>query len=120
MDTPMPLRKAIIYKDLKNVLQVVISRELDVPAATVNRIVSRFKCTGHTLAFRQGKCGRRRVLSLCDERLLSRASSKHPQAYARQLQDQVGGSVAKVSKRTVNRTLAHISRMALVESSHSV
>ena len=73
----MPLRKAIIYKYLKNVLQVVISRELDVPAATVNRIVSRFKCTGHTLAFWQGKCGRRRVLSLRDERLLSRASSKH-------------------------------------------
>jgi transposase len=108
MDTPNELRALIIKKYLDNESQKVISNQLKVSRSTVCDIIKKFRHTGEMKPNRQGKCGRHRILTIRDDRLLARASSEHPQATPRQLQQQVGGSIARVCSRTVRRSL-HLS-----------
>lgn len=111
MDTPTLIRERIIAKYTENVPQTVISRELSVPKATVCNIIKKFRETASIEPSRRGRCGRRRLLTTRDVRMLSRASIQRPQATSRQLQQQVGGSLAQVSLRTVRRELVRCGRI---------
>ena len=93
MDTPFAVRKLIIEKYQQNVSQVTISSQLNVSTSSVNNIICHFRRTGKIEVSHSGKCGRRRILSTRDERKIARASTSHPEATARQLQQMVGGSV---------------------------
>ena len=89
----------------------MISDELKIPRSTLCDIIKKFLQTGEVKTNRQRKCGCKRILTTRDDRLLARAGSKQPQATPRQLQQQVGGSVAQVCSRTVRRSL-HLSGMS--------
>lgn len=112
MDAPLAIRKLIIEKFHQNTSQVTISRQLNISTSSVNNIITHYRRTGQIEATRAGRCGRKRIFTTRDERMLARASTKHPQTTARQLQQMVGGSVATASKSTVCRSLNRSGKMA--------
>jgi hypothetical protein len=61
---------------------------------------------------RTGRCGRKRSLSLRDERNLARRSTANPQATARQLRAVIGDPITGVSISTIKRSLQRSGRAA--------
>lgn len=112
MDTPLSIRQLIIAKYQENIPQIIISQQLNVPKSTVNDILKKFRQGGAEGPSRRGKCGRTRVFTVKDDRRLALASSKHPQATARQLQHAVGGVASEVSLPTIRRSLVRSGKLA--------
>jgi transposase len=83
MDTPTATRKLVISNYLAGLTQLNISEHLKVPKSTVCDIIDKFRRSGDVSCSRRGKCGRRRNLTVRDDRLLTRASSANPHATAR-------------------------------------
>lgn len=112
MDIPLSVRKLVIDKFHQNIPQVTISNQLSISTSSVNNIISHYRRTGRIESTRAGRCGRKRFFTTRDDRMLARASTSHPQATARQLQQMVGGSVAAASKETICRSLNRSGRIA--------
>lgn len=105
MDIPANLCDLVISKMEVGLSQRRIAQDLEMPQSTVSSIIQRFRRTGKAIQDRHGKCGRKKVLTVRDERLISRASQQNPRATAKEIQRSVGGRVATVSVDTVKRAL---------------
>jgi transposase len=112
MDVPVNIRHLIVRHCLLGKSSREIAEILNICKSTVNNVLKRFKKTGNVMPTRAGKCGRHRLLSEGDERLLRRASVVDPTLTANELRTCVGGSVSRVSISTVRRTLVRRGRFS--------
>lgn len=106
MDTTEEKRQAII-----NMYQTGqfsnrrIATMLQIPRATVNRIITLWRERGSTRSRRFDRPPTNRQLSARTERYLVRESRANPQLTARQVQQQHGGEALNVTVRHVRRVL---------------
>lgn len=105
MDLPQAIRQLIIDYHCDGVSCRRISEILKRPKSTVIDIVRKFKDTGSVEPMRVGRCGRLRMLSVRDDRAISRASVADPHLTAREIRTRVGGNAAVASLSTVKRSL---------------
>jgi len=95
MDLPSNIRELIVAHHQVGKRSREIGQMLSVSKSVVNNILKRYRNTGSVDPTRVGKCGRPRLLSDSDERMLARASVANPTFNARDLRACVGGSVAR-------------------------
>lgn len=104
MDTPQAMRDLIVaYHKNKELSWRQIAVRVKRPKSTVSNILRKYCQTGSSQATRKGKCGRRPLLTIQDERALTRASKANPNATARQLREKVGGRLLSVGMTTVKK-----------------
>ena len=119
MDLPSNIRELIVAHHQAGKRSREIGQMLSVSKSVVNNILKRYRNTGSVDPTRVGKCGRPRLLSDRDERMLARASVANPTFNARDLRACVGGSVAQVSVNTIKRALRRKGRFAYRPSKSS-
>jgi transposase len=113
MDISQPVRNLIIERHLTGGQSWrQIANSFGLPKSSVSNILRRYKKQGITGTIRKGKCGRKRSLTLRDERNLARLSTANPQATARQVRASVGSPVTDVSISTIKRSLQRSGRAA--------
>lgn len=101
MDTTPQIKRLVLQKHREGMSLRSISSDLHMPKSTVHDIIRRNTTESHRI----GRCGRRRILSVADERLLARCSSRDPRMTARQLQNEAGNTFLNVSLSTIQRSL---------------
>jgi transposase len=82
MDTPATVCRQIIAKSNEGMSQRAIASQLKVSQSAVARTILRYRKTGKCEALREGRCGRKHVLSIRTERLLAHESLRNPRATA--------------------------------------
>src|SRR5438093_1353487 len=112
MDIPKNIRDIIIQKHRSGESVRQISAEVLVVKSTVHDVISAFCSRGTTSSNRRGRCGRKRTLSVQDERLLQRESLRNPQSTAQCVRKSVGSAALTVSLRTVQMTLKRLGQVA--------
>jgi transposase len=112
MDIPIETRNLIVEHYLDGTTSRDVADMFGISKSAVNYILQRFRTSGSILPRRSGRCGRPRLLSRGDERVLRRASVINPTFTAHELRTDVGGDVAQVSVRTVQRSLNRSGRFA--------
>jgi transposase len=112
MDLPQHIRELIVEHHQAGYGSRAIGKMLCVSKSAVNNLLKRFENTGSIKSTRAGRCGRPRLLSERDERMIMRASVANPNFTARDLRICVGGSVAQVSLNTIKRALRRKGRFA--------
>ena len=104
-DIPATICDLVIANQQEGLSQRQLANNLNLAQSTVSTIIQRHKRTGNSTQNRIGRCGRKKILSVRDSRLIRRESLKNPRATAMQLRSAVGGRVANVSVSTVRREL---------------
>jgi DNA-binding MarR family transcriptional regulator len=112
MDLPHNIRELIVGHHRAGKGSREIAKILSVSKSAVNNLVKRFKNFGSVSPTRIGNCGRPRLLSNRDERLVARASVINPTFNARDIRAHVGASIPQVSLRTIQRSLIRRGRLA--------
>lgn len=105
MDLSEDTRLLIIHQHLQKKTVREIAELTNIPKSTVERVVQRHDETGTTSPRRKGRCGRKRILNIREERAVSRHSIAEPQATAREIQHASTSSIQNVSVDTIKRTL---------------
>lgn len=89
-----------------------ISSIVNVPRATVNRIINLWNETGNVRSRRYGRTPTRTILSERTRRYIVRHSRADPQLTAREIQNFQGGEASNVSVRHIRRVLNVSGRVA--------
>ena len=106
------IRDRVIKLHLEKKSLRQIAKFLLISKSTAGNIISQFKKTGSIVSAEKPKRGPKQFLSEREKRNLNRASISDPLATARQIQKEVGGYVATLSLRSVQRYLKRIGRFA--------
>jgi transposase len=113
MDVPLDIRTLIVSHHNEGHSGRKIAEMVNLAPETVRNIIRRYRKSGSIQANRVGRCGRPRMLSLRDERMLARASIANPKLTAREIRATVGGRSAAATIRTVQRVLCRQGRNAI-------
>ena len=106
MDTPLSVREIIFqHYQTSQYTQQQIADMVHCPRSTVRDIIHHFQSTNILDIQRKGRCGRKKLLSIRDERAIVRRSIANPRLTAREIQADVGGRVGRVSVETIKRSL---------------
>lgn len=112
MDTPINIRRLIIQHFLKGWTYRRISEATNVPRSTVSDIINNYRRTGSPTTRRHGRSATNSRITTRDDHRIRQISTADPQLTARQIQEEVGGSVSQVHVSTVKRHIVHAGRFA--------
>jgi transposase len=106
MDTPQIVRDLIIAHHEAGELGCrQIAALLKLSKSTVFNILKKYRETGSSHTTRSGRCGRRPLLTVRNERALITASKECPTSTARQIRERVGGHLSVISVSLVKKVL---------------
>lgn len=88
-----------------------IAEDLDLSKSAVGRVLLSYQTTGSHHSARSN-CGRHRVTSAAEDRLLIRMSKKDPRASSVQLQSELSAIGIDITSRTVRNRLQEAGRFA--------
>jgi transposase len=102
MDTPLSIGNIIVqHYESGLYTQQQIANMVRRPRSTVRDIIHHYEATKTPDVQRKGHCGRRKLLNVREERAILRKTIVNPRLTAREIQAEVGGTVATVSVDTV-------------------